>query len=558
MRHPQDEEMLKYADGELSGRDAGEIRSHLEACWQCRAAFEELQNTVSQCVSYRKNVLQRHLPPPPAPWTDIYQRFTEIDESVERPGFLDSIARFLQWPVYNTKKWVAVAVALMIVWGIFSRFHKTPSVQAAELLRKAVVAAEARIEKPRRLQIRTRDRRLTRLAGSDRKLASTSADADALSSVQALFVAANYDWNNPLSAKSYEAWRGQLRDKQDQVTEDGGSYRVRTDTSSGELADATLKIRTRDLRPVEGRFEFRDKEWVEITELADDGISPTEIAASQGHSTTGQAHAMPDVAQDSAAPSPSSGFATAGDELRAVAALHQVGADLGDPVEVSRNGSEVVVSGVGIDPARQREIQNALNAQPHVVVRFSESAASNVRPTRSSNDSPLSADIQQLQNRIAAQVGGRSNFEQLASEVLDLSEPMMSRAYALRHLAELFPAEVESQLSVPDRQLLRRLQQEHTAALRHQSAELIRMLKPVLPSSAVGSPGRITSSGAWQPVTEDLFQTARRVEKLLAVMFAAAPGESADDQVPAQLQSNLTQLRAKLEGYERLSINTER
>jgi hypothetical protein len=133
----------------------------------------------------------------------------------------------------------------------------------------------------------------------------------------------------------------------------------------------------------------------------------------------------------------------------------------------------------------------------------------------------------------------------------------MSRAYALRHLAELFPPEVESQLNAQDRQLLRRLQHEHTSALRQQAAELNRMLKPVLPS-ANGSPDRVIPTGPWQPVTEDLFQTARRVEKLLAVMFAAAPGESADDQVPAQLLSNLTQLRAKLEGYERLSINTER
>src|ERR1700687_6305522 len=96
MRHPQDEEMLKYADGELSGRDAGEIRSHLEACWECRAAFEELQNTVSQCVGYRKNVLQRHLPPPPAPWADIYRRFSEIDATVEHPAFLDRVTQFLQ------------------------------------------------------------------------------------------------------------------------------------------------------------------------------------------------------------------------------------------------------------------------------------------------------------------------------------------------------------------------------------------------------------------------------------------------------------------------------
>jgi hypothetical protein len=155
-------------------------------------------------------------------------------------------------------------------------------------------------------------------------------------------------------------------------------------------------------------------------------------------------------------------------------------------------------------------------------------------------------------------VGGRANFEQLASQVLDLSEPMMSRVYALRRLAELFPPEQESQLSPQDRQLLRHLQQEHTAALRQQSAELNRMLKPVLPTHGGAAPGRIISSGAWQSATEDLFQTARRVEKLLAVMFAAAPGESADDQVPAQLLSSLSELRAKLEGYDRLSADTER
>ncbi len=332
MCHPEDEEMLKYADGELSGRDAGEVRAHLKACWECRAALEELQNTVSQCVSYRKNVLQKHLPPPPAPWTDIYQRFAEIDAAVATPSFLDRVGQFVRWPMHNTKKWVPVAVA-----RLYSRFHKTPSVQAAELLRKAAVAAETRIEKPHRLQIRTRDHRLTRLAGSDRKLAATSADADALNSVQALFVAANYDWNNPLSAKSYEAWRNQLRDKQDQVTEDREFYRVQTDSGSGELAEATLKLRTQDLRPVEGRFEFRDREWVGITELADDTVLPTEVAASTSHAMSGHASSTAGVTPDSPSASSTSAFATPGDELRAVAALHQVGADLGDPVEVSRN-----------------------------------------------------------------------------------------------------------------------------------------------------------------------------------------------------------------------------
>jgi hypothetical protein len=126
----------------------------------------------------------------------------------------------------------------------------------------------------------------------------------------------------------------------------------------------------------------------------------------------------------------------------------------------------------------------------------------------------------------------------------------MARAYALRRLAERIPSEVEAELSAQDRQLLRSLQQEHTEALRRQIVEIDRLLRPALESVigvARASPDGITSSSA-----EELFQSARRVEKLLAVMFGAAAAESPGDQVPSQLLSNLAQLRARVEAYDRL------
>src|SRR5690348_16769349 len=85
--HLETEQLLRYADGELATRESGEVRAHLEACWQCRAQLEGLQATVSECVSYRKNVLERHLPAPPAPWFDIRQKFVEVDATIENPGF---------------------------------------------------------------------------------------------------------------------------------------------------------------------------------------------------------------------------------------------------------------------------------------------------------------------------------------------------------------------------------------------------------------------------------------------------------------------------------------
>ena len=69
----------------------------------------------------------------------------------------------------------------------------------AELLRKAVASAQEHPTKPRRIQIRTRDRRITRVSGQRQN--------DAL---ETMFVAAHYDWVDPLSAKAHQDWRDQL------------------------------------------------------------------------------------------------------------------------------------------------------------------------------------------------------------------------------------------------------------------------------------------------------------------------------------------------------------
>ena len=548
LHHPEDDQLLRYVDGELPARKAGQVRLHLEACWQCRVELEELHDTVGECVRYRKNVLERHLPPPPAPWIDIYQRFAEIDASPE-PDFFERIARALHLPRLNARIWAAAAVALLVICVLFYRFRLTPSVQAAELLRKAIVAADTHPLKPRLLQIRTREHQVTRPAGPARKLAANSADAGTLNSLQTLFQAANYDWDDPLSAKSYQAWRDRLADKQDQVVEERDAFRIRTNTGSGELMQASLTLRTQDLRPVEGRFEFRNQEWVEITAVDDTTLPADTIAGA--HIPAPEISAKPPSLTPGEAPvSAPARAATLGDELHVLAALHQAGADLGEPIEVSRSGGEIVVTGVGIAPQRQQEIRNLLGSEPHVVVRFSDAAPPRVQPERALADSPAGADIRQLQARIADQIGGRTNFEQLAGQVLDLTEPMMSRAYALRRLAERFPGGAESQLSTEDRRLLRRLQQEHTAALRQLTVDIGRVLAPVLPR---GTPRAVTSAGAWQPATEELFQSARQVEKLSAMLFGAAPGESAGDQLPAQLMSSLAELRSRLDSYDRLS-----
>ncbi len=547
MAHLDDEQLLHYADGELPARKARQVRSHLEACWQCRAELEELQKTVSECARYRKAVLETCLPPPPAPWADIYRRFAEADAALERRPLFARVAEALASPLRHPGRWLPAAVALLLLWGVFHQFRHAPSVQAAQLLRKAVVAAQSRPEKPRRIQIRTSKQRVTRLIH-----APEIPQAETLAPLEALFRAARYNWDDPLSAKSFQAWRDQLADKSDEVTtmggqpsQEGSRYRIRTTTSSGELMAATLTLTAADFRPVVGMLEFRNAEWVEMTELPEDPQTAPAAAPP----------ARP-LASRREPPAPAS-VATAGEELQVLAALHDVGADLGDPIEVTRAGAHIRVSGVGVSPSRQQQVQDALGSMPRVVVEFAEPAAAVLRPGgQDTGNAPASPEAAGLQARVEKQAGGRAGFERLSADVLDASETMMARAYALRRLADRFPGEIEAQLGVEDQRLLARLHQEHAAALVRQESEIRRLIEPVLVAlgaSATGLAPAPTSAASWQPAARELFQAARRVETLLGMMLGGASAETVSEDLPAQLLSSLARLRAASESYERLT-----
>src|SRR5206468_2522183 len=72
------------------------------------------------------------------------------------------------------------------------------------------------------------------------------------------------------------------------------------------------------------------------------------------------------------APKPS---ASISDELQVLSALHQIGADLGDPIEVKRSDGRVLVGGVGVSADRQKQIHSMLDGLPNVSVNFANPAA---------------------------------------------------------------------------------------------------------------------------------------------------------------------------------------
>ncbi len=553
-RHPTEEQLLRYADGELPAREASAARTHLEACWQCRADLAGMQKLIGDCVSYRKTVLKTCLPAPPAPWCDLYSKFAEVNRR-ERP-FARRLTSALRFVLERPAAW-APAVATLVAVALFVKLGQTPSAQAAELLRKAV-AVEPRAPKERRIQIRTPRHRVTRTIAVAQP-ARAEPPAAGLASLQAMFVAAHYSWEDPLSARSFQAWRDQLADKHDEVTAvrdreapERSCYRIRTTTQSGELREATLNLRMRDLHPFESTLRFRNQEWAEISELPEDAGASTEAMASvPGH------RAEPPLPGAVRAPRDTPQPVTPGEELQVLATLHQLGADLGDPIEVTRSHDRILVSGVGVAPERRQEIQAALQPLQGVVVRFSDPAEPPSSPAASTVAPPAAAsDASQFQARLEEQAGGRVAFEELSARVLDDFDKAMARVYALRRLTRNFPEGVEAQLTPPERQLLRQLRKDHASDVTSRVSAVQRIMAPMLMALGGVEPpaARLTTlSGPWQPAVEELFRAARSVETTLATILGGAASPARAGDLPTELLRDLAQLRAYSETNERLS-----
>jgi len=60
--HPTDQELLRAADGELSGRSASKIRNHLHTCWECRARKAQMESAIHDFVCAHRQELDPQLP----------------------------------------------------------------------------------------------------------------------------------------------------------------------------------------------------------------------------------------------------------------------------------------------------------------------------------------------------------------------------------------------------------------------------------------------------------------------------------------------------------------
>jgi hypothetical protein len=315
---------------------------------------------------------------------------------------------------------------------------------------------------------------------------------------------------------------------------------------AASLVAATLALRVIDFRI--GTQPAKPQEMRPAARTSQPASPASTIARPDG--------VLPSVPGRASAPvkaaAPPAGVA---EELRAVAALHRLGADLGEPVEVARNGKYIVVGGAGVAPELQRQIRDALLSEPNVLLRFSESAAGPAaQPPQARDAAPLKSAAPAVPNPLEAQVGGRAQLEKLSTLLLDHDEAAMTRVYALRRLAEQFPPEAERQLSPEDQRLLKDMGRQHWDALAREAMAIDSLTSPLL-APLVAPPGAIRLATSWQAAAQNLFGSARQVEALLPAWLGVTVTDRdrpAPDDLPRQLSTALAQLQLDVQQCERL------
>ena len=378
--HLSEEQLSRFGDGEASAADA----RHLEGCPHCAARLRELNAAVAAAADYYRS-LRTGLRPPGA-WRSLDALIAEAEPQPRR----------WRW-------WAAAALAAACSAGLFLTLFRGPdsgdSMRATELLAQSAAA-----EPPGHggITVRSRGGLLVRPAVLD---SDSGADAEG-SRLASLFQRAGYSWQEPLSARSFSAWRDRLQARRDTVSRlsDGtrGSYRVRTETSAGALRAASLTLRMDDLHATAARFEFPGEGSVEMEEAAGSPGTPAPRPAARAA----------EPAEVAAGPE---------DTLRVLVALHSIGADVGDPVEVGDDAQHraVLVRASGLKPAREQQIAQVLEPLPRVRVDFAPAGTAEGTPHRTPAERASGTLPAAVRARFEQKFGSAAALQTATDELLE-------------------------------------------------------------------------------------------------------------------------------------------
>jgi hypothetical protein len=540
--HPSEAELLLALEGELSARRVADVRRHLELCWSCLAATQQLKNGICAFVTYNEQwakLAER----PPDEWRAFSQRLQQVVDECDRSS---SISKFSAAP--SRPFWLSACSAAMVLLLLVADPLGHPRILSAEEFLRHL-ATSRRTPGSQSILITVGRKSMTRYLPDPRALATQTPGPEELE-FQRVFLASGLSWPDSLDPKTFIDWREQLTSKQDSVTQFPDRVELRTTTTEGPVHEAALIVSAGDWHPVREEFTLQNDTRLTICEVQPAAVQP-KVESPKA------LHPVRKATQFPIAPMPfqisNAEFLRA--ELEARAALHSVQADLGEPLELSKSVTgKVAIKGTLSTPEKLASLHAALAGIASVDDQISPETAApapqdRALPAHFVAASPAHRPI--FREQLVKLLPDDAERTALVNSILADSQDLLVRVWALKKLADRYMPTEENQLDVQSSALLRTLVKDHARELSKTVAQLqssISLLAVKSPEQDKAIKGEAKAPD-WQSKSQLVFRLIKEGDHLCK-QLVFAPDDASDiavevrqlEQVYDAIQSELSDI----------------
>ncbi len=280
-RHPNDEDLLAYVDGELKWGKRRRVRVHLESCWECRNRTRKIEAAIAEFVSLRNEWASSPMAEPRTDQRGFEARLKRMEKDSAGSSawrrLFSRPARFL----WRLAPQAVIAGALLALAWVWLGTREIRSVSAAEFLERAAAVESlqlARIDQPvvyRELEVRRipaggeegeeRTARLEYWLDTGRDRSRQSGAAGLWDELDEVFRANRMAGTAPLTVEAYQAWRAAARPEEEVTTlqqPDGEKVLALRGTAAStgarnEILEHELIVRATDWHPVQQTLRVR-------------------------------------------------------------------------------------------------------------------------------------------------------------------------------------------------------------------------------------------------------------------------------------------------------------
>ena len=594
--HLTDDAILLSLDGELSVKEAAEVDTHVQSCWSCRGRKQATEQSITDLVAYQNAATAPYLPPPSDKRAVFVARLDSLATEMGQPSRLNQLRsgaiRLLRLGQINQLAWITGALTLIALVPFYYLLRTPPVVSADELLnlaaasevRSTKAAAEPVVVQKLRISLGKTSLRRTvyRDVAHNRITSRTDTNRRGEAQVKAAYFKSSLDWDSLLDANTYRRWRAAQPASRDRVVRLGqDELKLETISSGGPVAEADLTVRVADYHAVSESFHLQDHSEIEIAELSYDVIPFASLSADI-FGATAQIGAVQLPVTSILRSTLPSGAELAEAEIEADSVLHELGADLGEQINLTtHDGHEVSIEGIVNDDVRKLQVVSALQNIPHtrlhiLTIDEAQRAPSPI-PSHVESSAPsvevMVAAPPLLEAQLSARFSDKDQRIAYVNQALSLAQLASARAWALNRLADRYPPKGVAVLDNEARRKLQVLLTDHVSALREDVSSLQNQVAEILPGSSntpaantsVTSPLESKSANALE-LSEDWRDRIRRIhssteavhESVVALLSSSQPSDRNDaNAIEVNLRTSLTQLQNELQALDQKVHETD-